>query len=250
MTTHSIARTRAYTLAAYANRTMITSVRIARRALPHSAIFAHRPFSCLSTSLLYIEGALPAPFSTPESFGLSVVADFLSVDEENALVSSAEAALNRRGWEEDHWDGVIKGYRESQVSKSRLAPLAAQSISRAASTFPVGPRTGPLLNTIHFLELKAEGEIFAHVDSVKFSGGVVSGLCLLSDAVMELTPEPACATKTPVRVLLRRRTLYTLSGAARYDWSHAILSGSPLFQGVPVPRARRISVMLRDEVII
>ena len=207
--------------------------------------------SSSSSSFNFIDGVLPATYTTPESFGIKVYPNFLNNDEEESLISAADAALKRRVFEEGHWDAVIKNYREAQVLVSRLAPLARTATTRAASNFPQGPLTGLPQAAVHFLELSPSGEILAHVDSIKFSGGIVAGLCLLSDAVMLLTPEPPPqeGVMPIIKLLLPRLSLYTLSGTARFQWAHAIPSGSPLFKGKPIVRERRISVMLRDELV-
>jgi alkylated DNA repair protein alkB family protein 7 len=223
----------------------------ARRCARLSSFAARRP-QLLRFSSSYVDGVVPRGYDNFEAFGIHVHPDFLSEDEEASLVRTAGDTLNRRGWEDGHWDGVIRGFREAQVSVSRLAPISRASVARAAARFPKGPRTGDPQSSVHFLELSAAGEILAHVDSVKFSGGVVAGLCLLSDAVMELVPDPEGGAKSlasTIRILLPRRALYTLSGAARYEWAHAIPAGAPVFGGGAVTRGRRISVMLRDELV-
>jgi alkylated DNA repair protein alkB family protein 7 len=190
---------------------------------------------------------LPPEFPTPAAFGLHIMPSFLSEPEHDALVSSATALLARARFEDGHWDAVIRNYRESQALVRALPPVARAAVERALARFPVGARAP--LPAAHFIELAPAGDIGAHVDSVKFSGGVVAGLCLLSDAVMELTEDPPrAAPLTPAtRLLLPRRALYVLSGAARFRYAHAIPAGAIAFGGTRVVRARRISVMLRDE---
>jgi alkylated DNA repair protein alkB homolog 7 len=226
----------------------------ARRRHFTSSRLTSESFQRASSCSQHIEGVLPATFLTPESFGIKVYPNFLNTDEEESLISAADASLSRRMWEEGHWDAVIKNYRETQVLVSRLAPLARTATTRAAANFPAGPLTGLPQASVHFLELSPSGEILAHVDSIKFSGGIVAGLCLLSDAVMLLTPDPPQENEgmipPMIKILLPRRSLYTLSGTARYKWAHAIPSGTILFKDKPIVRERRISVMLRDELVI
>ena len=95
---------------------------------------------------------------------------------------------------------------------------------------------------VHAIELEADGEIRPHVDSVKFSGGFVAGLSLLSSAVMTL--EHSDTRSQIARMLLPPRSLYVLEGAARYDFTHRI--GGGIFCGSPVERGRRISLIIRD----
>jgi alkylated DNA repair dioxygenase AlkB len=53
-------------------------------------------------------------------------------------------------------------------------------------------------------------------------------------------------------MLLEPRSLYWMTGTARYDYEHSILGGEEkpeLWRGErQVPRDRRISIIIRDEV--
>ena len=82
---------------------------------------------------------------------------------------------------------------------------------------------------VHVLDLAADGYITPHVDSVKFSGDLVCGVSLLSSAVMTLAPESppevASAFDAKARLYLPRRSLYVLSGNARYHFTHSVEGG-------------------------
>ena len=138
----------------------------------------------------------------------------------------------------------------------------------------------------HVVDLAKDGHIGAHVDSIKFSGGIVAGLSLLSRRTMRLDYDheahaalPATHTAfrlyadntvtdtppgeknkppvaTAVEFVLPPRSLYIMAGPLRYFFSHQVLGqGSPA--GLPdlLPPDdvsseslfdRRISVVLRD----
>jgi alkylated DNA repair protein alkB family protein 7 len=198
------------------------------------------------------------PFSP--SFGVRVIADFLTEGEEAALSSECDSFLRRLDYESGHWDGVISNYKEVQrdIRSPSLSAASQAVLRRAQAAFPAGARNGGApLPFFHALELAEGGSISAHVDSIKFSGGVVAGLCLLSDAVMVLTPDTdgaagaagtqAAPAAPEVRLLLPRRCFYTLTDEARYAWAHAVPAGAAAtFRGAAVKRGRRLSIMLRD----
>ena len=82
------------------------------------------------------------------------------------------------------------------------------------------------------------------MDSVKFSGGVVAGLSLVSAAVMRLVRQDAQgavseADEDHVDLLLAPGSLYVLQGPARFEYAHAIVEDAG--------RGRRLSVIFRDE---
>ena len=134
----------------------------------------------------------------------------------------------------------------------------------------------------HAIDLSANGELKPHVDSVKFSGEVVAGLSLLSDAVMRLRPsakewenkendinhgEVSGDSIGFVDLYLPMLSLYVLSGMSRYSFTHELLRSNTSFEfmeykdegskvddtfgiktrSVDVLRGRRLSIIFRDE---
>lgn len=100
------------------------------------------------------------------------------------------------------------------------------------------------LEHVHVLDLAKQGEIRAHVDSVKFCGRIIGGLSLLSDCVMRLAHERQ--PELIVDVMLRRRSLYIMQDVSRFDFTHAVLAqNDSLFATQRVPRERRISIIFR-----
>lgn len=230
-------------------------------------------------------------------------------EEAAALVHDIESRMKRRRYEKGHWDAVITQYKEielplpSESSSSALAPLSDPSIraierirrllemqhfdSNGAAADQDG-HTKDKVSWIscHGIDLKKEGRLTAHVDSVRYSGLIVAGLSLLSSSIMRLRPaaemhdnsissagdgqdsegnnkalyEPK-PTEAPndghVDLYLPQFSLYVLSGVSRYQYTHELLPcGSEFVLGdgsnadeknsINVVRDRRISVVFRD----
>ncbi|XP_069783602.1 alpha-ketoglutarate-dependent dioxygenase alkB homolog 7, mitochondrial [Narcine bancroftii] len=166
---------------------------------------------------------------------------FVSPAEEAALMRELEPRLQRQRYQRDHWDQAIHGYRE--IEKSQWMEQNKAILQRLRDiAFPPGV---PQLSMVHVLDLDKTGFIDPHVDSVKFCGDTIAGLCLLSDSVMRLLSEDGMQDR--VDLLLQRRSAYILRGAARYQFSHQILrEEESFFGGLKVPRDRRISVICRN----
>lgn len=107
----------------------------------------------------------------------------------------------------------------------------------------------------HAIDLKKEGELNAHVDSVKFSGDLVAGISLLSSSVMRLTPHEDGGTPVldgHVDLLLPPLSLYVLTGVGRYRYSHELLKDQAIFNSpegdttTRVERGDRLSIIFRD----
>ncbi|XP_063152670.1 alpha-ketoglutarate-dependent dioxygenase alkB homolog 7, mitochondrial-like [Candoia aspera] len=173
--------------------------------------------------------------------GVSVTPDFLSEEEEALLAQELEPQLRRHRYQDEHWDGAIHRYRETETSYwSKECHEILQRVRNAA--FPPG---GPQLTQVHVLDLDKTGYIKPHVDSVKFCGCTIAGLSLLSSSVMRLVSEQN--PQDWLDLLLERRSLYILRGPARYEFTHEILKDEESsFDGRKVPRERRISVICRN----
>lgn len=163
----------------------------------------------------------------------------------------------RRRYERGHWDAVITNYKETELIDETL------EASRVVDIFS---NTRKLLEAEHLeyrpvrwlpchgIDLKKDGALNAHVDSVKFSGDLVAGLSLKSPAIMRLVPHSDGAEgpmEGHVDLYLPPLSLYVLTGVARYRYSHELLvSGATFQQGAGqsfiVDRDHRLSVIFRD----
>ena len=207
-------------------------------ALPASPTPRHLSPS-LPTALLRPYPSAPHP---PRISGLWFLADAISPDEESAILFDAKAALARLAYEDGHFDKVIRGFREIVVpwakwssEGSREAIERMRAIVEASGCGGDGLRGKPWMEP-HVIDLKGEslGQIDRHVDSLKHGGDLVVGLSLLSQRTMRLDNDDGSVA---LEVDLPPRSLYVLSGPARFEFAHAIKPGPQ----------QRISIMLRDE---
>jgi alkylated DNA repair protein alkB homolog 7 len=127
--------------------------------------------------------------------------------------------LNRRRYEQGHWDSVIQKYREIELLdeeadslKSFLQPIRQLLERNHSSTYSanvlhgnaIGDHHSPDSSLLfsgswlpcHAIDLHPSGALNAHVDSVRFSGNIVAGLSLLSDSIMRLKPSDNCDAVT------------------------------------------------------
>ncbi|KAG7335407.1 hypothetical protein KOW79_002003 [Hemibagrus wyckioides] len=172
---------------------------------------------------------------------VQVLQNFISEEEEASFLKELDPGLKRKRYEFDHWDDAIHGFRETE--RLQWGGVCASVVERLRATaFPEG---GPLLGPVHVLDLDKAGFIKPHVDSVKFCGSTISGLCLLSDSVMRLVSVENSADWACL--LLQRRSLYILRDEARFKFTHEILKDEEsFFSGHRIPRHRRISVICRN----
>lgn len=173
---------------------------------------------------------------------MQILTNFVTVEEEESLMEEIDPYMKRLRYERSHWDDAIHSYRETE--RSKWNERNAEIINRIRETaFPKGMSQIPL---IHVLDLAPEGWIKPHVDSVRFCGEIIAGLSLLTDSIMRLKMvdnETLCKD-----FLLPRRSLYIMSGTARYNYHHEILKDEEsYFDGRRVPKGRRISIICRSQ---
>ncbi|KAL6431375.1 hypothetical protein ACFW04_007184 [Cataglyphis niger] len=174
---------------------------------------------------------------------MKVLPDFISEKEENILIQEVDPYMKRLRYEYSHWDNAIHGYRETEWKK--WSKDSSQILDRVRKK--AFPPEMTQLSLVHILDLASEGWIKPHIDSVRFCGGIIAGLSLLTDSVMKLTME-GHEKECVEYFLLPRRSLYIMSGVARYKYNHEILkSEESYFEGRHVPKSRRISIICRSE---
>jgi len=163
----------------------------------------------------------------------------------------------RRRYEKGHWDAVIVNYKEVELADETIDDGKVPEIFERTRTFLESNHLEyqPVKwLPCHGIDLKKEGELKAHVDSVKFSGDLVAGISLKSPAIMRLAPH-VDGVEGPmdghVDLYLPPLSLYVLTGVARYRYSHELLKTAATFQGpdgsiFSVDRDHRLSVIFRD----
>ncbi|CAN7938727.1 unnamed protein product, partial [Ixodes hexagonus] len=148
--------------------------------------------------------------SDPETLGnitrcVIVHNDFITPDEETTLLKEIETQLKRLRYESSHWDDAIHGYRE--VERTNWSPPRDAIIQRIR-TSAFSPDTVQMAH-VHCLDLKEDGHIKPHIDSVRFCGNTIAGLSLLSPSVMRLVHEKH--QQRWAKIMLKRRSLYVMT---------------------------------------
>ena len=184
------------------------------------------------------------PPGAPDIPGLSYAPDFVTAEEEVELIAAIDAApwiteLKRRvqhyGYRYDYKARSVTPEAYLGLLPDWLHALVERLTARAV--FPTPPDQA-IVNEY----IPGQG-ISAHVDCVPCFGGVIASLSLGSGAVMQFS-ELETGREQPI--YLDRRSLVVLSGAARYQWRHAVPARKSDRVGGGVRlRERRLSITLR-----
>ena len=245
---------------------------------------SHKPYDPVtpkSSSAAFLpakkESKWSSSFSLPDSFPVAVWNDFITTDEEQEIFNILNPTLADKPYAPSHFDSVIHNYKEQLLHPLLIKehPILNNIVDRVRNKIL---KDGFHLEDIHVLDIAESGFIAPHVDT-EFTGGIVCGLTLLSDAVVTFQPHVQelqesllkaqsnsndnthSQTKLEqntsisfdelprIELLVPARSLYIQTGAARYKWTHAIdKQESHTFNSVPIPRSRRISIMFRDQI--
>ncbi|GAA5944449.1 hypothetical protein JCM3775_006636 [Rhodotorula graminis] len=176
-------------------------------------------------------------------------------------------------WEEGHFDGVIKLYREMLVRDGQWGdearegtPLAA-ALDKVYSLLPPpsssppspSPRPSPPSHlSLHLLHLSSRGSIAPHVDNLDAFGRTIAGVSLGGERVMRFKRvsdpgtdgdvEPALRDgPSEFEVLLEPGSAYVQSEPLRTHYTHEVLE-TATWDGRQVGGTQRLSLMLRDRV--
>ncbi|VDL85414.1 unnamed protein product [Schistocephalus solidus] len=208
-----------------------------------------------------------------------VIPNFITEAEESNLMAELDPVLTRLKYQTSHWDSAIENFRETEKKNwrkvnqpviERLKELAlhAEKQDKKPEGIPEINDYSALLPLIHVLDLAPSGWIKPHVDSVRYCGGVIAVVSLLSDSVVRLAiaspsevatlteqlpasrpglqlPPPGAFTD----LFVPRRSVYVMCGVSRYRMTHAILPNPGECSGHPGPviRDRRVTVICRSK---
>ncbi|KAK9512589.1 hypothetical protein O3M35_000980 [Rhynocoris fuscipes] len=172
---------------------------------------------------------------------LLIFNDFITETDEKNLINEINPRLRRMRYEFDHWDNAIEGFKEFE--KDTWNDSNCKIFNKIRE---IAFENGKLyLPHVHVLDVAENGYIKAHVDNVKFCGGTIAGLCLLTDAVMRFVSDKHHMT---VDALLKRRSFYIMKDFIRYDFTHEVLKNDEsLFMGERIHKGRRVSLICRSE---
>lgn len=194
----------------------------------------------------------------------------ISPSESEILISDILQRTSRKRYQKGHWDSVISNYKEVEFyDEGLLSNVSRRVISRIRYFLERKHLTHYDSNNhddgsngnnikwlpVHGIELKEDGYLKPHVDSIKFSGDIVAGLSLLSPSIMRLKKEDNNSSDDSghhVDLLLLPLSLYVLSGESRYSYTHELLdSGSEFCSDLDgsssvIQRGKRLSLIFRD----
>ncbi|KAI1794536.1 hypothetical protein LXA43DRAFT_109549 [Ganoderma leucocontextum] len=143
-------------------------------------------------------------------------------------------------FQEGHFDGVIKQYRETHVT-----------------SWPEDiPEVFPLLDRLrtihlhqledtqtHIIHLASDGVILPHVDNVEASGTWILGVSLGDERMLRL--ESSRSPGERYGFPLPSGSVYIQRDAVRYNYKHSILHHDGAQHR---PREQRLSIMIRDRI--
>ncbi|KAF7311546.1 2OG-FeII-Oxy-2 domain-containing protein [Mycena kentingensis (nom. inval.)] len=140
-------------------------------------------------------------------------------------------------FQEGHFDGVIKNYREMHLSSWPVPefPELSPIIERLHSVLPSQD------TQTHLLHLASDGEIHPHVDNLEASGKWICGVSLGAERLLRLENDEGDEHS----LLLPSGSVYIQRDDLRFNYKHSILVGGK-YEGRELAGGQRVSIMIRD----
>mmetsp|Transcript_254 Transcript_254/g.258 ORF Transcript_254/g.258 Transcript_254/m.258 type:complete len:241 (-) Transcript_254:380-1102(-) len=186
----------------------------------------------------------------------AVYESFLSDIEGESLVQDIKSKMKRRRYDKGHWDAVITDFKEIEIgNENELKELSRFALDKVrAHLLECHLERDTTFLPVHFIDYKKEALLKPHVDSVRFSGGLVAGISFESSSIMRLRPSAELGRDPEegfVDLLLTPLSLYVLTGVCRYQYTHELLSSGSIFESddgtsTMIERDERLSVIFRD----
>jgi hypothetical protein len=184
-------------------------------------------------------------------FGFYLFNNIITQTQATSLSYEAIKFLQYKPYEIDHYDHVIKNYREKQVGlgkwsiENRALLTKIQEIIQQTTQLDINK---PFMDP-HIIELKPSGRIDAHVDSVKYGGEVVAAISLQSKRRLIMTypntnqqQQQQHQQNIAFELDLEPCSLYIMSKQSRYELAHAITAST----NNNIDEKNRISIVFRD----
>lgn len=178
----------------------------------------------------------------PDIPGLTYIPDFITRDEESALIAEIDAQpwLNDLKRRVQHY-GYKYDYKARAVTDDAYLGPLPDWIAPVTQKLPFKPDQA-IVNEY----LPGQG-ISAHIDCVPCFDEAIASLSLGSPAIMQFT-NPKTGEKQ--EIFLKERSLIVLSGPARYEWQHAIpVRKADVVGGFKIERKRRLSLTFRTVIL-
>lgn len=176
----------------------------------------------------------------PAIAGLAYFPGYISEKEEHLLA----AAVDSESWDTS-WERRRQPYGGAYGSRPEagdIRPIPSWGQALAERIHNEGLSRRPFDHMLVNEYLPGQG-IALHRDYEPFDRTVAS-LSLLAPCVMQFRHADRSRNES---LLLERRSLLILSDEARYEWEHGIARRkNDVWQGLKVPRARRLSITFRS----
>lgn len=175
----------------------------------------------------------PMPIS-----GLRLIENFISDDLHKRFI----VQMNKGSPEinNGHYDGYE--FEDSQAFDKVFYELTKDIFSKLKLLSFFSTEKKPLKLACTLIGYKKDGFITQHVDSPLLSGGTVIVVSFNSPIVVNFYSQKK-AEHQQHKIFIPPKSMYSISGEARYEWSHAILSDEDTYNSEKFDRGTRYAVL-------
>jgi hypothetical protein len=171
--------------------------------------------------------------------GLRYFNNFISEDLHRRFIEVMNEGVGEKN------KGLYEAYFFPNESKfnSAFKPLIAELFSHLKNLNYFEDDPKPLKLTCTLLGYDSNGYILRHIDSSLLAGHTVVILSFNTPVVVNFYAEEKSEVENH-KIYIAPRSMYSIAGAARYQWSHAILENETTFKDTSFTRGRRYAMVI------
>lgn len=179
----------------------------------------------------FIEKTTPIP-------GLRLIENFISNDLHNRFIEQMAKGLPEKN--NGHFDGYE--FEDNEAFEKVFNELTKDIFTKLKSLNFFANEKKPLQLACTLIGYEKDGFITKHIDSPLLSRGDVIVISFKSPVVVNFYSEKKIE-KQQHKIFVPPKSMYCISGEARYDWSHAILSNEDSYNSKKFERGTRYVVL-------
>ncbi len=185
--------------------------------------------SVLGSSI--IEKSMPIP-------GLRLIKNFISDDLHERFIKQMSQGIPEVN--DGHYDGYV--FDDDQAFDKVFYELTQDVFSKLKKLGIFSEEKKPLKLACTLLGYEKDGYIDRHVDSSLLSAGSVVVISFNSPVVVNFYSEKKVKEQQH-KIFIPPKSMYSISGEARYDWSHAILKDEDTYKSKKFDRKTRYAIV-------
>lgn len=178
-----------------------------------------------------VEKPMPIP-------GLRLIENFISDDLHDRFIEQMKKGIPEMN--HGHYDGY--SFEDNEAFDRVFYPLTKDVFTKLKKLDYFSSDPKPLKLACTLIGYKKDGFFERHVDSPLLSGGTVIVISFNSPVVLTYYSQKK-AEEQQHKIFIPPKSMYSMTGEVRYEWSHAILKDENTYDSIEFARGVRYAIL-------